>query len=172
MLKNEFVRKHHVITFLLGGRINSITATGFSAFEIPTFNRFVEAALSGNMPGNNKTELPLFPPTDMAFFSQPYKDWAPEPYSQLPGPQAPFGASIKVSPPAVIRIMHVMSGLDDIFDMALSNTQPSSMERSFKVMKTKVGYRFRRSGCHVDALGLVWRCSRVGCPLASKGFGC
>jgi hypothetical protein len=172
MPKNDFVRKYHVITFLFRGRINSITAAGFSAFEIPTFSRFVEAALSGNMPGNNKTELPVFPHTEMPFFSQPYKDWAPEPYSQLPGPQGPFGASTDASPPAVIRIMHVMSGLDDIFEMALSNTQPPSIERSFKVMKTKVCSRFRRSGPHVDVLGLVWSCSCVGCSLASKGFGC
>jgi hypothetical protein len=172
MLKNEFVRKCHVITFLFRSRINSITAAGFSAFEIPTFNRFVKAALSGNMPGNNKTELPVFPDTEMPFFSQPYKDWAPEPYSQLPGPQGPFGASTGVSPPAVIRIMHVMSGLDDIFEMALSNTQPPSLERSFKVMKTKVCSRFRRSGFHIDAPGLVRRCSCVRCSLASKGFGC
>lgn len=166
MLKNEFVRKFHVITFPFRGRINSITAAGFSAFEIPTFNRFLDAALSGNMPGNNKTELPVFPHTEMPFFSQPYKDWAPEPYSQLPGPQGPFGASTDVSPPAVIRIMHVMSGLDDIFEMALSNTQPPSLERSFKVMKTKVCSQSQPSGTHVDDPGLVRSRSCVRCSLA------
>ncbi len=45
-----------------------------NAFEIKTMNRFIIAASSGIMPGNNTTELPLFPEEDQCYFSQPYKD--------------------------------------------------------------------------------------------------
>jgi hypothetical protein len=102
-----------------------------NVFEIQTMNRFIIAASSGVMPGNNKTELPLFPEEDQRYFSQPYKDWAPEPYASLPGPPGPFGAGTSVSPPPIIRIMFSMSGLDDIFTVALEQKKPKTMETSF-----------------------------------------
>jgi hypothetical protein len=101
-------------------------------------NHFIIDASSGIMPGNNKTELTLFPEEDQRYFSQPYKDWAPEPYASLPEPPGPFGASTSVSPPPIIRIMFSMSRLDDIFTMALEQKKLKTVERSFKMVKSKV----------------------------------
>jgi hypothetical protein len=113
------------------------------AYEIPTFTRFLDAAFSGDMPGNVKSELPLFPPTEMEHLAKPYSEWAPEPFSKVPGPQGMFGGT-KVSPPPIIRIMHVMSELEDIFEEAFSHVtlgdkkMPDMLERSAKVVRTKV----------------------------------
>lgn len=62
-----------------------------SAFEIGTFLAFLEAAKTGDFPGNRKTELPLWPQDQMQYFIQKYVDWAPKPYSELPQPGGPFG---------------------------------------------------------------------------------
>ncbi|OZJ06593.1 hypothetical protein BZG36_00644 [Bifiguratus adelaidae] len=106
-----------------------------SAFELPTMNGFILAAMSGNMPGDLKTELPLFPQEGMKYFSQKYAEWAPEPFSQLPGPQGPFGSLANVSSPPVVRIMHIMSGLDDLLNLRMSE---HTVERSFKCVKSKI----------------------------------
>lgn len=117
--------------------LNKDTAAG-PAFEIPTMNHFLQAARSGDMPGGVKTSLAVFTSEGMQFSAQPYKDWAPEPYSKLPGPAGPFGAQTEISPPPMIRFMHVISGLDSIFEDAFSQTPPLMLERSFKLMRTKV----------------------------------
>ncbi|KUJ08973.1 uncharacterized protein LY89DRAFT_676349 [Mollisia scopiformis] len=111
-----------------------------SAFEIQTMNHFLEAAMSGIMPGGEKTSLPLFPQEGMKFLAQPYKDWAPEPFSKMPGPSTPFGGQMETSPPPMIRIMHIMSGLDSIMEDAFSLTPPETVGRSFKLMKTKIWF--------------------------------
>ena len=93
------------------------------------------------MPGGNRTELPLFPQSEMAVLTQKYEEWAPEPFNKLPGPQGIFGPSSSVSPAPLIRWMHLLSGMDDILAMAFSGqTLPTSVERSFKLAKTKVSY--------------------------------
>lgn len=109
------------------------------AYEILTINVFIEAATSGIMPGGNRTELPVFPRSEMAILTQKYEDWAPEPFNKLPGPQGVFGPSSAVSPPPLVRWMHLLGGLDDIVAMAFgSRTPPTTVERSFKLVKTKV----------------------------------
>ena len=109
-----------------------------SVYETPSLNRFVAAAMTGNMPGNVKTELPLFPASDLKYFSTAYKEWAPEPFNKMPGPQDMLGPSTPESPAPIIRIMFIMSGLADFSEMAFSLTPPPSLERSFKAVKTKV----------------------------------
>jgi hypothetical protein len=47
----------------------------------------------------------------MAHFGEPYKKWALGPFSKLLGQQDLFGRT-DVSPALIIRIMHIMSGLD------------------------------------------------------------
>ncbi|KAE8447341.1 hypothetical protein EG329_010899 [Mollisiaceae sp. DMI_Dod_QoI] len=111
-----------------------------SAFELTTINHFLKAATTGMMPGGEKTSLSVLPPEGMQLLSKPYKEWAPEPYSTMPGPAGPFGAQTKESPPPLIRIMHILSGLDDIFENAFSQTPPPMLERSFMVMKTKIWF--------------------------------
>ena len=98
------------------------------------------------MPGNVKTELPLFPQTEMAHFVEPYNKWAPEPFSQLPGPRAPGGGEIfgKESNSPVMRIRLIMIGIENMFEEAfgyvLSGEKgPDMIEKSFKFTKTKVG---------------------------------
>ncbi len=115
-------------------------AAAGQAYEIHTMMVFLDAATSGLMPGGNRTELPVFPRAEMALLSKKYEEWAPEPFNKLPGPQGIFGPATTVSPPPLIRWMHILSGLDDILAMAFKNPQtlPLQVERSFKVMKTKV----------------------------------
>ncbi|KAG4420478.1 hypothetical protein IFR04_006398 [Cadophora malorum] len=109
------------------------------AYEIPTLNVFLAAATSGIMPGGNRTELPVFPQSEMPVLTQKYEDWAPEPFNKLPGPQGIFGPSTTVSPAPLIRWMHILGGMDDILATAFSSrTLPTNVERSFKVVKTKV----------------------------------
>lgn len=107
-----------------------------SDFELPTVNHFLGAAISGVMPGGEKTEMPLFPKEEMVHFSTKYVDWAPEPFSKLPPQAMALGTLPGDSPAPIIRIMQVMSGLDDILNMALKS--PTTIERSFKSMKSKV----------------------------------
>lgn len=120
------------------------------------------------MPGNNRTEQPVFPDEHMKYFVSKYEEWAPAPFDKLPGPQGPFGPSTLVSPPPIIRVMHVMSGLDDIFAMALAQTMPKELERSFKLMKSRIWHglapisdaRWRSQGFdkeekHEEALAVI-----------------
>ena len=93
------------------------------------------------MPGGNRTELPVFPQSEMPVLTQKYEDWAPEPFNKLPGPQGIFGPSTAVSPAPLIRWMHILGGMDDILATAFSSrTLPTNVERSFKVVKTKVSF--------------------------------
>ncbi|KAH7370910.1 hypothetical protein BKA65DRAFT_590159 [Rhexocercosporidium sp. MPI-PUGE-AT-0058] len=109
------------------------------AYEIPTLNIFLAAATSGIMPGGIRTELPLFPHSEMAILTQKYEEWAPEPFNKLPGPQGIFGPSTSVSPAPLIRWMHTLSGMDDLLATAFgSRTLPTTVERSLKLVKTKV----------------------------------
>lgn len=112
-------------------------------------NHFIQAAITGIMPGGEKTSLPLFPGEGMRWLAEPYKDWAPEPFSKLPGPAEPFGSQTAVSPPPMIRMMYIMSGLDNILEDAFSQTPPAMLERSFSVMRTKVSLyeSWFRDGC-------------------------
>ncbi|CZR53600.1 uncharacterized protein PAC_03480 [Phialocephala subalpina] len=110
------------------------------SFETSTMNHFIQAAITGIMPGGEKTSLPLFPGEGMRWLAEPYKDWAPEPFSKLPGPAEPFGSQTAVSPPPMIRMMYIMSGLDNILEDAFSQTPPAMLERSFKVMRTKIWF--------------------------------
>lgn len=106
--------------------------------------RFLAAALSGDMPGNVKTELPLFTGEGVRWLGKPYKEWAPEPFSSIPEPQGPFGGTpMPMSPPPMIRIMHAMSGLDDIFEdafrrVSIGQTGPDTLERSFRAVQKRV----------------------------------
>ncbi|KAK0122479.1 hypothetical protein ONS95_010710 [Cadophora gregata] len=91
------------------------------------------------MPGGNRTEFPVFPHSEMPFLAQKYEEWAPEPFNKLPAPQGIFGPASPVSPAPMIRWMHILGGLDDIVAMAFSGQMFSTnVERSFKVVKTKV----------------------------------
>jgi hypothetical protein len=90
------------------------------------------------MPGGGKTTLPLLNGDGMKCLAEPYKDWAPEPYSKLPGPATPFGGSTGDSPPPMIRFSFIMGGMDSIMENALSQTMPEMISRSHKLMKTKV----------------------------------
>jgi len=106
------------------------------------------------MPGGNRTELPVFPQSEMPVLTQKYEDWAPEPFNKLPGPQGIFGPSTAVSPAPLIRWMHILGGMDDILATAFSSrTLPTNVERSFKVVKTKVSFECVQSLAHnFDAL--------------------
>lgn len=90
------------------------------------------------MPGGTKTSLPLLNGDGMKCLAEPYKDWAPEPFSNIPGPAMPFGPSTEVSPPPMIRFGFILGGMDSIFENALSQTMPEMIGRSDKLMKTKV----------------------------------
>lgn len=138
----------------MGNRdLTTTFAASTSDFEIPTMNQFLNAVFSGDMPGGVKTTLPLFPREEMAHFSKKYADWAPEPFSKLPAPATILGTMPGDSPAAIIRVMNIMSGMDDMFNMAFSLT---TVERSFKSMKSKV-----RTICHaletipLSSIGLV-----------------
>lgn len=135
-------------------------------FELPTLNQFLVAAQTGRFPGNKDAGLPLWPKEEMGNFSKKYKDWAPSPWAELPQPAGPFGLGPIPgdSPPAVIRMMHILSGLEDIVAMATAE----DLGRSEKLLKTKVcaqlsipvsyGNNEHRSGldCHplVKPIGL------------------
>jgi hypothetical protein len=73
----------------------------------------------------------------MHYFSTKYAEWAPDPYASIPGPQSVFGNVGVQSPAPIIRIMHSMSGFEDIFNMALD---PETLERSFVCTKTKLWF--------------------------------
>lgn len=90
------------------------------------------------MPGGEKTSLQLLTQDGMKCLSEPYKDWAPEPFSNLPGPAMPFGGGAGSSPPPMIRFGFIMGGMDSIFENAMANVMPEKMGRSDKLMKTKV----------------------------------
>lgn len=108
-----------------------------AAFEMPALAHFIQSALSGTMPGGEKTSLALLNEDGMKCLSKPYKDWAPEPFSNLPGPAMPFGGSGS-SPAPMIRFGFIMGGMDSILENAMANVRPEMVGRSDKLMKTKV----------------------------------
>jgi len=133
------------VTPSLSFHITNVLPESGSPFEATTIPHFVLAATSGNFPGNKKTSLPLFPKEEMKNISEKYAAWAPEPWRSLPGPAGPFGATTMESPAPMIRIMHVVSGLDEIFEDAMKHVMSGKkgvdikmLGRSFKIMKSKV----------------------------------
>jgi hypothetical protein len=82
-----------------------------SDFELPTLNHFIGAAMSGVMPGGEKTALPLFPKDDLVRLNTKYTDWAPEPWSKLPPRPTPLGPMPGDSPPPLFRTRPVVGHL-------------------------------------------------------------
>lgn len=98
--------------------------------------------MSGMMPGGVQTLQPLFPKEYMQQLSTKYVDWAPPPFDKLPPPALEMG-SLNMgpgpgdSPGAIIRVMHVTSGMDRMFSrLSLSILQ--NMEPSAKAMRLRV----------------------------------
>ncbi|KAG0648009.1 hypothetical protein D0Z07_5962 [Hyphodiscus hymeniophilus] len=114
-------------------------------FQPSTINHFIEAAMSGVMPGGLKTEQPLFPKEYIRHFSTKYVDWAPPPFDKLPPPQMeamgpiPGGPMPGDSPPPIIRIMHVISGMDRMFSRAFNRDLPMT-EPSFKAVRSRLWF--------------------------------
>ena len=121
----------------------TICLVGGPNFQPSTVNHFIKAAISGVMPGGVKTEQPLFPKEYLQQFSTKYVEWAPAPFDKLPPPAMeaigpmPGGPMPGDSPPPIIRVMHVISGMDRMFSMAL-NKQLTNLEPSFKAMRSRV----------------------------------
>ncbi|KAH6669980.1 hypothetical protein B0J14DRAFT_657074 [Halenospora varia] len=124
-----------------------------TAFELSTLNHFLSAAHSGDFPCDRRAEIPVWPASEMELFIKQYADWAPSPYSEIPSPAGPFGNMPGPSPPAMLRIVSIMGGIDDImedaieFAMSGASTEmigPSinakNVERSFKLFKTKIWF--------------------------------
>ena len=105
-------------------------------------NHFLKAATSGKMPGGVQTLQPLFPEEYLKQFSTKYVDWAPPPFDKLPPPameMGPFsmGSMPGDSPAAIIRVMHVMSGMDRILSR-FSLNPGQDLEPSAKAMRSRV----------------------------------
>ncbi|KAH8657081.1 hypothetical protein BGZ60DRAFT_416733 [Tricladium varicosporioides] len=124
-----------------------------TAFELSTLNHFLSAAQSGDFPCDRRAEIPVWPASEMELFLKKYAEWAPSPYSGLPSPAGPFGNMPGPSPPAMFRIMNIISGLNDIMDDAIdfamsgastdtigANINAGKVERSFKLLKTKIWF--------------------------------
>ncbi|KFY14205.1 hypothetical protein V492_02770 [Pseudogymnoascus sp. VKM F-4246] len=108
-----------------------------SDFELPTLNLFLRFATSGRLPNGAPSSLPHFPAPEIALLARPYGEWAPKPFSELPPPSlVPGIATGGVSPPVMIRVAHVLSGLDDLARGVLGR----EVERSFRVVKAKVWF--------------------------------
>jgi len=107
-----------------------------------TINHFIRAATSGKMPGGVQTSQPLFPEKYIQQFSTKYVEWAPPPFDKLPPPALQMG-SINMgsmpgdSPAAIIRVMHVISGIDRMFS-SLSLNPGQNMGLSAKAMRSRV----------------------------------
>ena len=117
-------------------------SVGGPNFQPATINHFIKAAISGVMPGGVKTSQPLFPKEYMRQFSTKYKDWAPAPFNTLPPPavdMGPIGMAPMPgdSPAPIIRVMHVISGMDGIFNPGLIN-KSQDLELSLKAMRSRV----------------------------------
>ncbi|TVY24854.1 hypothetical protein LHYA1_G007228 [Lachnellula hyalina] len=129
------------------------SVAGRPLFEIQTLHHFLNAATTGNFPGK-KTELPLWPAEEMQYFSKKYSEWAPKPYSELPGPAAgPFGAMGGESPPPIFRVTLAMTSMGDmfskLFQFAGQNLSPEEVARrlssadkgpSFNITKSKIWF--------------------------------
>lgn len=112
-------------------------------FEAATIDDFVRAAITGVMPGGEKTALPLFPEIEMNHFAVKYADWALEPWSDLePRPttkETPLEASLDdpstKSASALDRIKQVVSGFDKVIDVPEARPM---IGRNSKLLKSKV----------------------------------
>ncbi|KFY56833.1 hypothetical protein V496_06624 [Pseudogymnoascus sp. VKM F-4515 (FW-2607)] len=108
-----------------------------SDFELPTLNLFLRFATSGRLPNGALSSLPHFPPPEIARLARPYAEWAPKPFSELPSlALVPGIVASGVSPPVMIRVAHVMSGLDEVVRGVVGR----EVERSFRVVKAKVWF--------------------------------
>ena len=72
------------------------------------------------MPGGVQTLQSLFSEEYIKQFSVKYVDWAPAPFDKLPTPVAEMGlfnmgSMQRDSPAPIIRVMHVISGIDRMF---------------------------------------------------------
>jgi hypothetical protein len=117
-------------------------SVGGPNFQPATINHFIKAAISGVMPGGLKTSQPLFPKEYTRQFSTEYKDWAPAPFNTLPPPAVELGL-IDLgpmpgdSPAPIIRVMHVISGMDRMFNPEFIN-KSQDLEPSLKAMRSRV----------------------------------
>ena len=94
------------------------------------------------MPGGVQTLQSLFPEEYIKQFSVKYVDWAPAPFDKLPTPVAEMGlfnmgSMQRDSPAPIIRVMHVISGIDRMFSK-LSVNPAQDMELSAKAMRSRV----------------------------------
>ena len=90
---------------------------------------------------------PLFPEQYLRQFGTKYVDWAPPPFDKLPPPAVGMGplnmgTMAGDSPAAIIRVIHVISGLDRIFSR-LSLDPGEVMKLSPKAVRSRV----RLSSC-------------------------
>jgi hypothetical protein len=102
--------------------------------ELPTLPLFLRFASSGRLPNGSPSPLPLFPAPELARLARPYAEWAPKPFSELPAPALVPGFPGGVSPGVMIRVAHVMSGMEEIVRGVVGR----EVERSFRVVKAKV----------------------------------
>ena len=135
MRKNKSVSEISAKQIECNENYNLIAPATNSDFELPTVNHFISAAMSGIMPGGEKTALPLFPKEAVSRLSTKYADWAPDPWSQLPPRPTVLGPMPGDSPPPLFRVMQIASGLDGLLTPPQKRIK---VERSFKLMKTKV----------------------------------
>lgn len=111
-----------------------------SDLEIATLTHFLKSAVAGRLASGSLSSLQPFPAPEIVRLAQPYADWAPKPYSELPPQIALMGETEGQSPPAMFRISHVISGMHGIFT---GKYVANDVERSFRVVKAKV-CKFRR----------------------------
>ncbi|OBT69812.1 hypothetical protein VE03_00969 [Pseudogymnoascus sp. 23342-1-I1] len=108
-----------------------------SDLELPTLAHFLRSATSGRLPNGAPSPLPRFPAAEIARLARPYAEWAPKPFSELPSVAlVPGVAAGGVSPPVMIRVAHVMGGLDEVVKGVVGR----EVERGFRVVKAKVWF--------------------------------
>lgn len=123
------------------------------------------------MPGGMQTSQPLFPIDYMRQFGMKYAEWAPPPFDKLPSPPMELGPLGTLpgpsgdSPPAIFRVMHVVSGIDRMFNrLSLNPLQNSDLRPSPKAVKAKVRLPFLVI-IQLTKLALVGYASNVRCYL-------
>ena len=108
-------------------------------------DHFIQASITGTMPGGEKTALPLFPKDELeTHFSRKYSDWALKPWSTIPFRPAandpnldgsPKTDAVEESPSPLLHVVQIASGLDRLMNMSTNRTL---VQRSVKAMKSKV----------------------------------